>query len=139
MRLPERDWQRARQPLLFIAVGVAAALCHFLLLTLCVARLHMTPLWGNFIGFCGAFLLSFGGHRYLTFQAASARALRQMLRWAAVSLAGFAANQSLFAVLLAWFGAAHYRLWWLLVTLTVAAATFIIGKYWAFRHEKINH
>lgn len=127
-----------RQPSVFVAVGVAAAACHFVILTLCVSAFGFTPLWGNFIGFCGAFLVSFGGHRYLTFQTVSSRALRQMMRWAGTSVLAFMANQSVFAWMLSLWGNEHYRLLWFVVTLLIAAATFVIGKYWAFRHEKIG-
>ena len=51
-----------RQIAIFIAVGSAAAVTHLTVVALVVELLHLKPLSANVIGFCVAFLVSFGGH-----------------------------------------------------------------------------
>ena len=95
----------------------------------------MPPLSANLIAFAVAFCVSFAGHYRLTFRDSGAHWRDSVLRWLAVSLTGFAANQTLFALGLAWLGATYYLPLWFAVTLAVTAFSFIAGKYWAF-HAK---
>lgn len=118
----------------FLLVGAAAAAVHFAVLTLAVEYGAIAPLAANVIAFAVAFCVSFAGHYRLTFRTSGAHWRNSVLRWLAVSLAGFAANQALFALGLRLFGAAYYQALWFVVTAAVTVFSFIAGKCWAFRH-----
>lgn len=125
----------AKQGGYFLLVGATAAAVHFAVLALAVESAHVPPLSANLIAFAVAFCVSFVGHYRLTFRHSGAHWRDSVLRWLAVSLTGFAANQALFALGLAWLGATYYLPLWFAVTLAVTAFSFIAGKYWAF-HAK---
>ena len=118
----------------FLLVGATAAAVHFAVLTLVVEYGAIAPLAANVIAFAVAFCVSFAGHYRLTFRTSGARFRGSVLRWLAVSLAGFAANQALFALGLRLFGADYYQPLWFAVTAAVTVFSFLAGKCWAFRH-----
>ena len=120
----------------FLLVGATAAAVHFAVLALAVEGAHVPPLTANVFAFAVAFTVSFAGHYRLTFRHSSAHWHDSVLRWLAVSLTGFAANQALFALGLAWFGAAYYLPLWVAVTLAVTVFSVVAGKYWAFRRHR---
>ena len=126
----------ARQGGFFLLVGATAAAVHFAVLTLAVEYGKTTPLAANVLAFAVAFCVSFAGHYRLTFRHSGARWHASVLRWLAVSLAGFAANQALFALGLARLGAAYYQPLWFAVTDAVTVFSFAAGKWWAFRGTK---
>lgn len=116
----------------FSLVGTVAALTH---LGVFVWLSHSSTLWpevSNALGFAVAFVLSFVGHRCLSFADATTGMLQSLWRFGATALAGFVCNELVFMAL--------HRAWgWpgiaaLLVALVVAAAqTFLLGRFWAFK------
>lgn len=129
----QRPSALSRQALYFLLVGAAAAAVHLLALIGAVRLLGFSPAWGNLVAFVPAFAVSFAGHRRLTFRHLQQRGWQASLwRWLLSSAGGFALNQLLFVVALAWLGAAAYVPVWLAVTVLVTLITFALGKFWAF-------
>ena len=135
----------SRQALWFLLVGASAALVHFLILVGVVNSTSLSPAWANVVAFLIAFIVSFFGHFYLTFNQSSARtrinetssswrrSLPILMKWFASSVLGFLANQSLFVLGLNWFGEHYYIVIWLIVTGVITVMTFALGKLWAFK------
>lgn len=137
-----------RQAFLFTIVGATAAFVHFIMLIVLVNLLALSPAWANCGAFLIAFLVSFSGHFYLTFQHPSAvtseqrnstlpqpsvSALQKLGKWFISSVAGFMLNQALFILGLAWIGDRYYVIIWFIVTVLVTVMTFLLGKLWAFK------
>lgn len=119
-----------RNGLWFLAVGVCAALTHMGVFALTQHRLW--PELANATGFVVAFVVSFGGHRQLSFRDAGTTLRQSLLRFGATALAGFAINEAVFALLLRIAG--WPALPSLLAALIVAAGqTFLLSRFWAFR------
>ena len=114
----------------FLVVGGAAALTHMGVFAL--AQHHMWPELANALGFCVAFFVSFAGHRLLSFRDAATSVRTSFGRFLLTALAGFAANELVFILLLRAFG------WPSLVALFcalvfAAGQTFLLSRFWAFR------
>ncbi|MFZ9664511.1 MAG: GtrA family protein [Limnohabitans sp.] len=116
----------------FLLVGGAAALTH---LGVFVWLNQVSILWpeiSNAAGFGVAFVVSFVGHRWLSFADTGTGVLQSLWRFGASALAGFACNEGVFMLL-------HRGLGWpalpaLIAALIVAAAqTFVLGRFWAFK------
>ena len=90
------------------------------------------PLPANVFGWLAALVVSFGGHRYLTFRDAGSRLATSLRRFFVISGCGFALNQAAYAVLLSR-GALAYDLALAVVLVTVAVATYVASRLWAFR------
>ncbi|MEI8028862.1 MAG: GtrA family protein [Comamonadaceae bacterium] len=114
----------------FLIVGGAAALTHMAVFALAQAR--MWPELANALGFCIAFLVSFAGHRLLSFKDAATSVTTSLRRFAVTALAGFASNEVVFVLLLRWL---HWpALLALFAALAFAAGqTFLLSRHWAFR------
>lgn len=117
----------------FLIVGTAAAVTHMGVFTLVAP--YLWPELANAAGFCVAFLVSFVGHRRLSFQDADTGLWQSLRRFAATALAGFAANELMFSLLLrglelpAWLA--------LFAALVFASAqTFVLSRFWAFRRNR---
>ena len=131
----------SRQALWFLIVGASAAGVHFLVLVSVVSFTAISPAWANVGAFLLAFVVSFLGHFYLTFNDFTTDStlyknklpLHSLLKWFASSVVGFAANQGLFVLGLDWFGERYYILIWLIVTAMITTMTFALGKLWAFK------
>ena len=84
----------------FVLVGASAALTHMAVFAVVV---FLAPtLWpeiANVAGFLVAFLVSFVGHRLLSFQDAGTGLMQSFLRFAATAVAGFVTNEAVFIVL----------------------------------------
>ena len=122
----------ARSGAWFLVVGGAAALTH---LGVFVWLSQTTPWWPevtNAAGFLVAFVVSFVGHRWLSFSDTGTGLLQSLWRFGSTALAGFACNEAVFMAL-------HRLLNWpqllaLITALIVAAAqTFMLGRFWAFK------
>jgi putative flippase GtrA len=97
---------------------------------------HLYPdVWpeaSNALGFVLAFVLSFGGHRWLSFKDTSTPVQQSLARFAVTALAGFACNEVVFMVLTRRYG--WLGLLALFAALVVAAAqTFVLSRFWAFQ------
>jgi putative flippase GtrA len=114
----------------FLAVGGTAALTHMGIFAL--VQGHMLPELANALGFVIAFVVSFSGHRLLSFKDAGTSVRTSLGRFAVTALAGFASNELIFALLLR--GAGLPALVALFIALVFAAGqTFLFSRYWAFR------
>lgn len=125
--LPRAD---ARSGAWFLAVGALAAGVHYVV-AVALAAVGLPPAGANVGGFVSAFPASYLGHRYLTFQGTTAPHRSALPRLLAVSVTAFAANQLLLLALLRYSG---LPLWLALppVLAAVAAATYLLGRRWAF-------
>jgi len=117
----------------FVMVGAMAALVHY-----CVAMIAYYWVGGfnasnsNWLGFIGAFPVSYIGHRVWTFNTTAQRHRWALIKFFAVALMSFQANQ-----LLVWIGLLFTPLpFWLvlgLVMLIVAVMTYLLSKWWVFQ------
>ena len=119
----------------FVLVGASAALTHMAVFTL-VLFLAST-LWpeiANVAGFLVAFLVSFVGHRRLSFQDAGTGLMQSFLRFAATAVAGFVTNEAVFIVLFRVHGLPS---WIALICGIVLSAlqTFVLSRFWAFKRS----
>jgi putative flippase GtrA len=120
----------SRSLLWFLVVGSSAALTH--LAVFAWARSHMWPELANAAGFVVAFVVSFAGHRWLSFQGASTTVRQSLARFALTALGGFATNELVFVALFR--GLGWPQVVALVVGLVVAAGqTFALSRLWAFR------
>lgn len=117
----------------FVIVGCAAAATHWVVAVLCVEHLHTPPLLANVAGWLVAFNVSLAGHYHLTFKHQQAPWKRAAARFFGVALLAFALNEAAYAVLL-YTTALRYDLALALVLLGVAVLTFVLSRFWAFRH-----
>jgi putative flippase GtrA len=118
-----------RQLLRFGAVGVAAMAVHWTVVALLVP-FGAKPLLANIAAFAIAFNVSYVGHRHWTFAATSAHQ-SPFKRFLGVALLSFVLNEALYYLLLR--AGLEYRVALLIVLVAVAALTFILSRYWAFR------
>ena len=116
----------------FGVVGIAAMTVHWSVVAL-VVPLGIAPLIANVIAFTIAFNVSYIGHRNWTFASSSAHATT-LWRFLSVSLTSFLLNEAMYWLLLR-YTALDYRVALFVVLATVAALTFLLSRYWAFRHS----
>lgn len=119
------------RPVVFILVGSTAALVHFLTVILLVEKMHFVPLVANVGGWLCAFTVSYGGHFLLTFADHNAPVLQSASRFFLLSAAGFAINESAYAILLHASQLPYYFLL-AIILLCVAALTYLLSRRWAF-------
>ena len=116
----------------FLLVGSAAAATHMGVFEL--TKAHLWPELANAAGFCVAFVVSFAGHRRLSFQDAGTSFWQSLRRFAATALAGFAANELMFVLLLRGLNLPDWlALFFALVF--ASAQTFLLSRFWAFRRR----
>jgi len=119
----------------FVLVGASAALTHMAVFAFVV---FLAPtLWpeiANVAGFLVAFLVSFVGHRRLSFQDADTSLLQSFMRFAATAVAGFVTNEAVFIAL---FRVLELPTWLALIGGIVVSAvqTFVLSRFWAFRRS----
>jgi putative flippase GtrA len=117
----------------FLVVGATAAGVHMAVFML--ATPHMWPEVANAVGFCVAFVVSFVGHRFLSFSDANTGLWQSLRRFAATALAGFAANEVMFIALLRGLSLPDWlALFFALVF--ASAQTFLLSRFWAFRRAR---
>jgi putative flippase GtrA len=117
----------------FLVVGSAAAATHMGVFEL--TKAHLWPELANAAGFCVAFVVSFVGHRRLSFQDAGTSLWQSLRRFAATALAGFAANELMFVALLRGLQLPDWlALFFALVF--ASAQTFLLSRFWAFRRRR---
>ena len=119
----------------FVLVGASAALTHMAVFTLVL--LLVPTLWpeiANVAGFLVAFLVSFVGHRRLSFQDAGTSLMQSFLRFAATAVAGFVTNETVFILLFRLLG---LPTWVALISGIVVSAvqTFVLSRFWAFKRN----
>ena len=115
----------------FVVVGITATACHAGV-TLAVNRLFgLGPMTASVVGYASSVSISYLGNAWLTFRRPVMHG-PQVLRFAVISLAGFALNQAIVFVCTHMLG---WPLKWALipVVLLVPTSTFVMAKLWAFR------
>ncbi len=116
----------------FLVVGGSAAAVHMAVFML--AAPYLWPELANAAGFCVAFVVSFAGHRFLSFSDADTPLWQSLRRFAATALAGFAANEVMFVALLRGLNLPDWlALFFALVF--ASAQTFLLSRFWAFRRK----
>lgn len=116
----------------FLVVGSAAAATHMGVFEL--TKAHLWPELANAVGFGVAFVVSFAGHRRLSFQDAGTGFWQSLRRFAATALAGFVANELMFVALLRGLNLPDWlALFFALVF--ASAQTFLLSRFWAFRRR----
>jgi putative flippase GtrA len=116
----------------FLVVGGTAAAVHMAVFMLSSA--YMWPEIANAAGFGVAFVVSFAGHRFLSFSDADTSLWQSFRRFAATALAGFAANELMFIALLRGLDLPDWlALFFALVF--ASAQTFLLSRFWAFRRK----
>lgn len=116
----------------FVAVGCAAAAVHFGVVVTLVELLRVPPLAANVAGWLLAFVVSFLGQWQLTFASRGTPWRHALPRYFLLSLAGFAANEAGYALVLH-FTPLPYDLALVVVLLAVAVMTYLLGSRWVFR------
>ena len=119
----------------FLLVGASAALTHMAVFALVLILVPtLWPELANVAGFLVAFLVSFVGHRRLSFQDADTSLLQSFMRFAATAVAGFVTNEAVFIALFRVFG---LPTWLALIGGIVVSAvqTFVLSRFWAFRRS----
>lgn len=114
-----------------MVVGSAAALVHLGTVIGIVEAGLAKPLPANVLGWLVALVVSFGGHRLFTFNDSGAGFSRSLRRFFVISGCGFVLNQAAYAMLLA-HGALAYDLALAVVLVSVAVATYVASRLWAF-------
>lgn len=114
----------------FLVVGGTAAAVHMAVFML--ASGYMWPEVANAAGFCVAFVVSFAGHRFFSFNDADTSLWQSFRRFAATALAGFAANEVMFIALLRGLDLPDW-LALFLALIFASAQTFLLSRFWAFR------
>jgi putative flippase GtrA len=114
----------------FLAVGGAAAATHMGVFA--VAQHMMWPEFANALGFCIAFVVSFAGHRLLSFKDANTSVATSLRRFVVTALAGFVSNELVFVLLLRVLDLPSL-LALFLALLFAAGQTFVLSRFWAFR------
>ncbi|SBT03647.1 GtrA family protein (fragment) [Candidatus Accumulibacter aalborgensis] len=99
-----------------------------------IAVFALPPALANLIGWSIALLVSFCGHFFLTFRYQTKSLWPALRRFLLISGGGFALNEFAFVFLLKTTDIPYY---WLLAIILVAVAglTFVLSRYWAFRHK----
>lgn len=120
----------------FGLVGASAALVHLGTVWLLVSQFGLVPLLANVLGFCVAFVVSFIGHHQRTFASQAAPLSQALPRFLLVAVLGFVCNEILYALLLHL--GMEYRLALFLVLVAVAGMTWLLSRYWAFRHQALD-
>ena len=116
----------------FLVVGATAAAVH--MATFLLTAPYLWPEIANAAGFCVAFVVSFMGHRRLSFQDADTSWWQSLRRFAVTALAGFAANEVMFVALLRGLQLPDWlALFFALVF--ASAQTFLLSRFWAFRRK----
>ena len=117
----------------FGGVGVGAALTHAGVLATMLRLVPSMPAqWANAVGFGVAFVVSYLGHRHLTFPGSQRHTRESLPLFALTSGLGFASNALVFGLLHSAWGV---NLWaaWLVATAAASVLTFALGKWWAFK------
>ncbi|NYT64162.1 GtrA family protein [Alcaligenaceae bacterium] len=118
----------------FVAVGCCAAATHWLVVVAVVSASGLAPLAANILGWLVAFCVSFVGHYQLTFKHQRAPLAQAARRFFTVSALGFGVNELTYAWLLR-ATTLRYDVLLALILIAIAGMTFILGRFWAFRHK----
>lgn len=119
-----------RQIFQFGSVGACAASAHMGIVIAIVQMAHISPLLANIIAFLFSFNISYFGHHYWTFAKRQLNHQTSLPRFFLLACFSFLLNEGLFFLLLPFL---PYPIALLVVLVSVAAITFFLSKWWAFR------
>jgi putative flippase GtrA len=106
----------------FLVVGGSAAAVHMAVFML--AAPYLWPEAANAAGFCVAFVVSFAGHRFLSFSDADTALWQSFRRFAATALVALLRGLNLPDWLALFFALVF-----------ASAQTFLLSRFWAFRRK----
>ncbi len=123
--------QSLRKLLVYGIVGLGASLVHILVAWIVTSLVPISIFLANLIGFLVAFLWSYFGHYFLTFQSAQPHRAA-FTRFAAVALLGFGVNNG---AVLAWarVTGAPSMTAVAFAVFFAAGVVFLAANFWAFR------
>ncbi len=125
-----------RTLLTFICVGSAATMAHVIVAITLEALLGAAPQTANLGGYIAAVGLSYLGHGKLTFRV-NANHAHHLPRFVTVSLIGLVIGSILVEVLSVRVGVPFWATM-LCVAGPVAASTFTLSKFWAFKQVRLD-
>lgn len=126
------NWRaHLRSGLWFGLVGASAAAVHLLVFR--ASRPALPPELANLAGFLVAFGVSFAGHRWLSFRGTRTGLQQSLWRFFITAVLGFASNELFFVLALRVGGWPEWPAL-VLALLLAAGQTFLLGRWWAFRH-----
>lgn len=118
------------QPFRFLIVGGVATATHMLVATLLFALYAApSPYWVNVVAFIVAFMVSFYGHRHITFQIRGS-----LRRFLLVALGGFLANNAILTGCLTLGFTSFASV--IIATACVPVLTYLASSLWAFKKEE---
>lgn len=121
-----------RSAIWFVLVGSSAAVVHFFVYAASLKTFELPNEWANACGFGIAFVVSFLGHRYLSFKDTSTSIHQSFLKFFITAVAGFCTNELIFIGLFRYFDLNDWLA--LLAGICAAAAqTFVLSRFWAFK------
>lgn len=120
-----------KQVLRFGAVGSCAALCTYLMLHWQISVLHVQPLFANCVAVSLASIISFTGHKFITFKKKE-NTRKHLVRFYGLLLSSFLLNQCVFAFI---FYGLHfsYHIAFLVASIFLPIYTFLLNKFWVFK------
>ena len=119
----------------FIGVGCVAAAVHWAVVVALVEHASWRPLLANLVGWLVALSVSFAGHHRLSFRGHGTPLVTSAARFFVVSAAGFAVNETAYAVLLH-ASAVRYDLLLAALLVAVAFVSYWLSRHWAFLHTE---
>ncbi len=117
----------------FGVVGVGATLVHFAVLTLAVEQTRIPPSLANGLAFLCALSVTYLGQSLWVFRHRSRHGADQLARFGVSLGIGMLANVAIMAVSVHALGLG-YRVGFVLGLILVPALSFVINRYWVFRH-----
>ena len=123
-----------RKLIVFGAVGGIASLLHMLIAYVALDQIGLSIFAANFFGFVIAFVWSYVGHYYFTFQSTAGHR-QSVMRFSVTAIAGYAVNNCV--VLICVLAKGNESLWFIIAGIIVAAvAVFVASNFWAFAGDK---
>ncbi len=120
----------------FLLIGSSAAAVHWLVVVMAVELGQLRASLANLVGWMIAFFVSFTGHYTLTFRHQHKILRTAIWRFWCVSAAGFLVNQFALISLLKHTRLPYYVLL-ALILIGIAVMSFLLSRYWAFRHKAL--
>ncbi|MGF1484058.1 MAG: GtrA family protein [Opitutales bacterium] len=114
----------------FAAIGGVATLVHFLTYAAMLELAGLPPLIANTVAFGVAFVVSFVGHRWITFRCRR-NFLQSLPRFFSLALAGFGLNQLLVYLSVYPLGLGEYP-GAIAAVVVVPVFTFMLSRLWVF-------
>ena len=115
----------------FAAIGILATIVHVVMASLFHYGIGFSPLVANLGGFFCAFIPSFAGHYFWTFEKTSDMR-RAMPRFFLVAILGLCLNQAIVWLVVHVLDQS-FALAMALGIVIIPATSFVLSKFWAFR------